>query len=77
MTRLYVENLPTEVTGEELRTLFSYTGFLVTSARVTCDRQGGRSRGFGFVEFRSHEDAERAIRELDGLSLEGRPLQVR
>lgn len=77
MTKLYVGNLSSDVTGEGLRELFSNRGFLVTSARVICDREGGRSRGFGFVEMGSHADAELAISELDGLNLEGRTLQVK
>lgn len=77
MTKLYVGNLSPEVTGEELGDLFSTRGFLVTSARVICDREGGRSRGFGFVEIGSHSDAELAITELNGLSLEGRLLEVK
>lgn len=77
MTRLFVGNLSSEVTGEGLHRLFSNKGFLVTSARVICDREGGRSRGFGFVEMRSRADAELAINELDGLNLEGRALQVK
>lgn len=77
MTRLFVGNLSSEVTGEGLQRLFSNKGFLVTSARVICDREGGRSRGFGFVEMGSRADAELAINELDGLNLEGRALQVK
>lgn len=77
MTKLYVGNLSSEVTGEGLRALFINRGFPVTSARVICDREGGRSRGFGFVEIGSHVDAELAINELDGLNLEGRALHVK
>jgi len=76
MTKLYVGNLPSEVTNDSLQKLFSNKGFHVTSARVICDREGGRSRGFGFVELGSREDAERAIGELHGLNMEGRALQV-
>jgi len=77
MMKLYVGNLSSEVTGEGLRELFISRGFLVTAARVICDREGGRSRGFGFVEIGSHVDAEFAINQLDGLDLEGRTLQVK
>ncbi len=76
MTKLYVGNLPPEVTNDSLQKLFSNRGFHATSARVICDREGGRSRGFGFVELGSREDAERAIGELHGLNMEGRALQV-
>ena len=49
----------------------------MTSARVICDREGGRSRGFGFVEFASQADAQRAIEELNGLDIQGRALLVK
>jgi cold-inducible RNA-binding protein len=77
MTKLYVGNLTADVTDDGLRLLFSDRGFQVTSARIICDREGGRSRGFGFVEFGSLEDAEKAVAELNGLDLEGRALQVK
>lgn len=77
MTKVYVGNLPSELTGEELGQLFSFRGFLVDSARVICDREGGRSRGFGFVEIGSPEDAEQAIAILDGFSISGRTLQLK
>src|SRR6266446_2716514 len=76
MAKLYIGNLAGEVTDEGLQELFVGKGFKVTSARVICDREGGRSRGFGFVELGSREDAERAIGELHGLNMEGRALQV-
>jgi RNA recognition motif-containing protein len=77
MTKLYVGNLPSELTGEGLRQLFSLRGFLVDSARVICDREGGRSRGFGFVEIESAADAQQAITQLDGLDMNGRALQLK
>jgi RNA recognition motif-containing protein len=77
MTKIYVGNLPSEVTGEGLRQLFSLRGFLVDSARVICDRVGGRSRGFGFVELGSAEDAEQAIALLNGFKMNGRALQLK
>jgi RNA recognition motif-containing protein len=77
MTKLYVGNLPSELTGEDLRQLFSFKGFLVDSARVICDREGGRSRGFGFVEIESAEDAEQAIAQLDGFNMNGRALLLK
>jgi RNA recognition motif-containing protein len=51
MTKLHVGNLSADVNNDTLRLLFTDRGFLVTTARVICDRDGGRSRGFGFVEF--------------------------
>jgi cold-inducible RNA-binding protein len=77
MTKLYVGNLPAELTDEGLHDLFSFWGVLVDSARVICDREGGRSRGFGFVEVGSPEDAEKAITILDGFNISGRALQLK
>jgi len=77
MTKLYVGNLSSEVTNDELQQVFSNKGFVVTSVRVICDREGGRSRGFGFVEFGSQNDAERAIEELNGTDMKGRALLVK
>jgi RNA recognition motif-containing protein len=77
MTKLHVGNLSPEVTNDGLRQLFSDHGFLVNSARVICDREGGRSRGFGFVEFDSIEAAEKALNDLNGFENLGRALQVK
>jgi RNA recognition motif-containing protein len=76
MAKLYVGNLSAEVTDKSLEQLFTGKGFPVTSARVICDREGGRSRGFGFVELASSDDVDRAIAEVNGFTLEGRALQV-
>jgi len=76
MAKLYVGNLSGEVTDSGLQELFTGKGFQVASARVICDREGGRSRGFGFVELGSGGDVARAIGEMNGLSVEGRALQV-
>jgi len=76
MANLYVGNLSFEVTNEGLQQVFSAKGFQVTSARVICDRDSGRSRGFGFVELAPNEDTARAIAELNGHNVEGRLLQV-
>ena len=77
MTKLYVGQLSPEITDEELGQLFSDRGLLVTSARVTCDREGGRSRGFGFVELGSGDDAQHAIEKLNGTDIRGRKILVR
>lgn len=77
MTKLYVGNLSSEVTTDDLQRIFGNKGFQVTSARVICDREGGRSRGFGFVEFASLDDAERAIDQLNGADMKGRALLVK
>jgi len=76
MAKLYVGNLPFEVTDESLQQMFSSQGFEVQSARVVRDMGTGRSRGFGFVELGPKEDLARAISQLNGMTLEGRALQV-
>jgi RNA recognition motif-containing protein len=76
MPKLYIGNLSGELTDNGLQELFIGKGFQVTSARVICDREGGRSRGFGFVELGSGDDVARAIGEMNGLNMDGRALQV-
>jgi RNA recognition motif-containing protein len=73
--RLYVGNLPWSCTGDELRSLFSQHGRVV-SAEVVMDRETGRSRGFAFVEMGSDQDCQTAINALHEFSLAGRPLVV-
>jgi cold-inducible RNA-binding protein len=76
MTKIFVGNLSFEVTDDGLQQLFTGKGYQVTSAQVITDRETGRSRGFGFVELGSRDEATRAIGELNGLNVEGRALQV-
>ncbi|HEV2305133.1 MAG TPA: RNA-binding protein [Candidatus Acidoferrales bacterium] len=76
MAKLYVGNLPFEVTDEKLQEFFNGQGFEVQSARVVRDMGTGRSRGFGFVELGGNADSARAITQLNGVTMEGRPLQV-
>jgi len=73
--KLYVGGLPYSVTEDRLEELFSEHG-TVESARVITDRMTGRSRGFGFVEMSSQEEAQQAIDKLNGTDLEGRSLAV-
>ncbi len=73
--KLYVGNLPYSMTEEELNTLFSEAGQVV-SAKIITDRQTGQPRGFGFVEMESKADGQKAISMLNGRMLEGRPLKV-
>ena len=73
MKKLYVGNLAWGVTDDDLQSLFSQYGG-VASAVVITDRETGRSRGFGFVEL--EDGADRAIEELNGQELQGRPLRV-
>ena len=75
-TRLYVGNLPFSADEDGVRELFSQNGRTVTDVRLITDRETGRPRGFGFVEMSSDDEADAAIRELDGKDYEGRPLKV-
>jgi len=74
-TKLYVGNLPYSARSEGLQELFARAG-TVASANVITDRESGRSKGFGFVEMGSPEEAEKAIQMFNGYSFEGRDLRV-
>ncbi|HEU4344921.1 MAG TPA: RNA-binding protein [Candidatus Binatia bacterium] len=74
-SKIYVGGLPYATTDAQLQELFSAHG-TVESARVITDKFTGRSRGFGFVEMSSSEEAQRAIQALNGTDLEGRSLTV-
>ena len=73
--KLYVGGLPYATTENELEDLFSEHG-TVESVRVITDRMTGRSKGFGFVEMGSQEEAEAAIEKLNDSELGGRTLVV-
>lgn len=73
--KLYVGSLPYSVTEEKLVELFSRHGS-VESAKVITDKYSGQSKGFGFVEMSSSEEAQAAISALNGQELEGRTLIV-
>jgi ribosomal protein S18 len=75
MAKIFVGNFSFSVDDEQLKEYFSGTG-TVLSAKVMKEGQGGRSRGFGFVEFATDEEAEKAIKELDGSVWEGRVVKV-
>ncbi len=72
---MYVSNLGFHVQEEDLRQLFGKFGE-VTSAKVITDRESGRSRGFGFVEMSSDEQANKAMTSLHNKELEGRLMSV-
>lgn len=74
-TKLYVGNLPYNIESEQLTERFSSFGDVV-SANVITDKFSGRSKGFGFVEFASDSDAQKAIAELNGAELNGRKIVV-
>ncbi|MFO0974387.1 MAG: RNA-binding protein [Phycisphaerae bacterium] len=73
--KLYVGNLPYSVSSSDLEQLFSAHG-QVTSAQVISDRLTGQSKGFGFVEMASDEDAQKAITAMNGQTRDGRALTV-
>jgi RNA recognition motif-containing protein len=74
-SKLYVGNLSYNTTGSELEQLFSQHG-TVQSAEVIQDRDTGRSKGFGFVQMGSDEEAQAAIAALNGQEQDGRALTV-
>lgn len=73
--RLFVGGLPFATTEDELREFFSKAG-TVESATIIMDRFSGRSKGFGFVEMATPEEAEKAIKELNEADMGGRKLIV-
>jgi RNA recognition motif-containing protein len=75
LKKLYVGNLSFSATEEELRELFEQHG-PTASVRVITDRETGRSRGFGFIEFEDAACADKALEALDGQDMGGRPLRV-
>ena len=74
-TKLYVGSLPYSTTDERLKEVFSQAGN-VTSASVIIDKMSGRSKGFGFVEMSTEEEAQKAIEMFNGKDLDGRNIVV-
>lgn len=72
--KLFVGSLPWSINSDSLRELFAQYGE-ITEAVVIMDRDSGRSKGFGFVEFTTEEAAQKAL-EMDGREVEGRPIVV-
>ncbi|HRK31476.1 MAG TPA: RNA-binding protein, partial [Tepidisphaeraceae bacterium] len=73
--KLYVGNLPYSVDSSGLQEMFTPYGNVV-SAQIIADRETGRSKGFGFVEMSSDEEAQAAIEAMNGQDNGGRPLTV-
>jgi RNA recognition motif-containing protein len=73
--KLYVGNLSYDTSEEDLRTLFTKAGEVVSVALIT-DRDSGRSKGFAFVEMQTQVEAEQAISMFNGFSLDKRELRV-
>jgi RNA recognition motif-containing protein len=72
---IYVGNLSFSTNDEQLNQMFTPFG-IVSSARVIKDKYTDRSRGFGFVEMDSVEEADKAIAELNGKNVDGRDLNI-
>ena len=73
--KLYVGNLSYNTTEDSLRSMFSAFGTVAT-AKIIFDRESGNSKGFGFIEMSSDEEATAAIAGTNGQELEGRQLRV-
>ena len=74
-SKIYVGNLPFSATNESLNELFAKFG-QVQSAKIITDRDTGRSKGFGFVEMNSGDEANAAIEKLNGSDMGGRSIVV-
>lgn len=72
---IYVGNLDYQITEQDLKGVFEEYGE-VKSVKIITDRETGRSKGFGFVETADDDAGQKAIDELNGAELEGRPLRV-
>ena len=74
-TKLFVGGLSWDTTEDSLRSFFAATGTVV-SATVITDKYTGKSKGFGFVEMGSEEEAQKAMQSLNGQQLDGRAVAV-
>lgn len=72
---LFIGRLAYATTDDSLKAFFEQVG-VVASARVITDRESGRSKGFGFVEFENEDDNQKAIDQLNGQELDGRAIAV-
>ncbi len=75
MKKLFVGSLPWSVNDQQLGEIFAEVG-TVESANVVLDKMTGRSRGFGFVEMSSVEEAQKAVEALNGKEVDGRTIIV-
>ncbi len=73
--KLYVGNLPYSATQQTLQEIFGKCG-TVESVNLISDRDTGRSKGFAFVEMSSNAEANKAIQEINGSSIDGRQVKV-
>lgn len=74
-TKLFVGNLPFSLSESNLEEIFSQSGKVV-SVSIPVDRETGRKRGFAFVEMENQVEADQAIKDLNGSSVEGRQIVV-
>jgi RNA recognition motif-containing protein len=74
-TNLFVGSLAYSATDDDLQQFFAAAGNVV-SAKVIMDRESGRSKGFGFVEMSTDDEAKAAVAQLDGKELNGRAVSV-
>ncbi len=74
--RLYVGNIPFSTDEDTLNALFAQGGRTVAEVHIVSDRTTGRPRGFAFVEMGSEDDAQAAIKAIDGTEIDGRAVQV-
>jgi RNA recognition motif-containing protein len=73
--KLFIGNLPYSITSDSLKAVFEKAGKVVDS-NIVMDKMTGRSRGFGFVEMSSDDEAKKAIAELNGTEVDGRKIFV-
>ncbi len=74
-TKLFVGSLSYQATDDDLKAAFDEVGQVV-SAKVITDRETGRSKGFGFVEMSTEDEAKEAVKKLNGKEVAGRPIVV-
>jgi len=72
---LFVRNISYKATNQDLKSFFETVGTVV-SAKIIFDKENNRSKGYGFVEFATEEEAEKAIQQLDGASLLEREISI-
>ena len=75
MRKIYVANIPFNATEQDIRNLFSEYGEIV-SVKIITDTYTGQSRGFGFIEMETENDAKKAISALNGKTFMGKTLTV-
>jgi len=73
--KIYVGNLPFSVSDEDLNEMFLKFGEIVSS-RISFDKYSGRPSGFGFVTFSERDNAEKAVKEMNGTEFQGRKLRT-